>query len=250
MRYAIYYTAPADSPLTRLGAAWLGRDAVSGSPQTQPEIPGLAASRFAALTTDPRRYGFHGTLKAPFALKEGLDEQGLRQMFLAFCGHAAPFTIPGLSVTRLGRFLALTPQPASADLNAFAAACVEVFEPFRAPLSEAGMARRLASNLSARQHELLLQWGYPYVFEEFRFHMTLSVKLEDDEALRALEAAAKRHFAGVTDKPHQIGSLGLFAEPEPGAPFHALEILPLTGTAVPQDSALRQIPVSAESPSP
>jgi putative phosphonate metabolism protein len=249
MRYAIYYTAPKDSLLTRLGATWLGRDAVTGSSLLQPEVPGLAAGSLAALTTDPRRYGFHGTLKAPFALREGQDELGLRQMFLAFCGHAAPFTIPGLAVTRLGRFLALTPQPASAELNAFAAACVEAFEPFRAPLGEAGMARRLASNLSARQHELLLQWGYPYVFEEFRFHMTLSVKLEEDETISALEAAATRHFASVTNRPHQIASLGLFAEPEPGAPFRALEILPLTGATAPQDSTLRQIPVSAESPS-
>lgn len=249
MRYAIYYTAPADSLLTRLGATWLGRDAVTGSALAQPEVPGLAASGLAALTISPRRYGFHGTLKAPFTLKQGQDGQALRQAFHAFCSHTAPFTIPGLSVTRLGRFLALTPQPAAADLNAFAAACVEAFEPFRAPLDEAGMARRLASNLSARQQELLLQWGYPYVFGEFRFHMTLSEKLEQEETIAAVEAAAIRHFAEVTERPHQIASLGLFTEPEPGAPFRALEILPLTGTATPQDSALHQIPVSAESPS-
>ncbi|WP_430514198.1 DUF1045 domain-containing protein [Pannonibacter phragmitetus] len=248
MRYAIYYTAPADSPLTRLGAAWLGRDAVDGKALPQPEIPGLTVEDLATLTADPRRYGFHGTLKAPFSLAAGADEQALRVAFRSFCSHAALFTIPGLSVTRLGRFLALTPQPASADLNGFAAACVEAFEPFRAPLSEADMARRLAANLSPSQQELLQVWGYPYVFEEFRFHMTLSGKLEEDSTMSALEAAAMDHFAGVTDRPHQIASLGLFAEPERGAPFRAVEILPLTGSTGPQDPNLRQIPVSAGSP--
>ena len=249
MRYAIYYTAPADSSLTRLGATWLGRDAVDGTALPQPHVPGLTAEDLATLTADPRRYGFHGTLKAPFSLAGGLDERALRDAFRVFCSHAAPFTIPGLSVTRLGRFLALTPQPVSGDLNGFAAACVEAFEPFRAPLSEADMARRLAANLSPRQQDLLRAWGYPYVFEEFRFHMTLSVKLEEDSTMSALEAAAMDHFATVTDRPHQIASLGLFAEPERGAPFRAVDILPLTGSTGPQDPALRLIPVSAESQS-
>ncbi|MEH0070551.1 DUF1045 domain-containing protein [Pannonibacter sp. Pt2-lr] len=249
MRYAIYYTAPADSPLTRLGAAWLGRDAVDGKALPQPHIAGLSGEDLATLTADPRRYGFHGTLKAPFSLTDGLDEPALRNAFRSFCSHAAPFGIPGLSVTRLGRFLALTPQPVSEDLNGFAAACVEAFEPFRAPLSEADMARRLAANLSPRQQDLLRAWGYPYVFEEFRFHMTLTVKLEADSTMSALETAAMDHFAGVTDRPHQIASLGLFAEAERGAPFRAIDILPLTGSIGPQDPALRLIPVSAESQS-
>ena len=38
--------------------------------------------------------------------------------------------------------------------------------------------------LSERQIELLDAYGYPYVFEEFRFHMTLTDRLADSDAAR------------------------------------------------------------------
>ena len=240
MRYAIYYTAPVDAELTRLGATWLGRDAVTDTPLTQPEVEGLTADEVASLTTDPRRYGFHATLKAPFSLKDGVSEAELVDGFRRFCARAAGFEIPALDVTLLGRFLALTPQPASAELNAFAAACVTAFEPFRAPLSEADIARRMASGLNARQQELLAAWGYPYIFEDFRFHMTLSVKLDDDVARVALQQAAETYFASVIRRPHAIASLGLFCEPERNAPFKMVDVLPLTGALAPTEPALGQ----------
>ncbi|ADZ68857.1 DUF1045 domain-containing protein [Polymorphum gilvum] len=237
MRYALYYTAPHDDGLTRSGAAWLGRDAVSGVALPLPPIHGLTADRVAELTAEPRRYGFHATLKPPFALAEGSTEAQLRQAFASFAARTAPFEIPGLAVSRLGSFLALTPVASAPALDALAAGCVRAFEPFRAPLSDADIARRRASGLSPRQDDYLRAWGYPYVFEDFRFHMTLSGRLEDPGEAAVLHVAADRHFAALTGRPRTIDSLGLFVEPERGAPFRVLEILSLTGSAdAPVDS--------------
>jgi hypothetical protein len=66
-------------------------------------------------------------------------------------------------------------------LQRVAAACVSALDDFRAPASNAELARRRASGLTARQDALLVQWGSPYVMEEFRFHLTLSGQLPEAE---------------------------------------------------------------------
>ncbi|PVB61258.1 DUF1045 domain-containing protein [Labrenzia sp. 011] len=234
MRYAIYFAAEADDPLMQLGNAWLGRDPFSGRELAQPVIEGLAPDRLFQLTASPRRYGFHGTLKAPFRLRDGESEAALLDACAAFAGSVAPFDIQGLDVNRLGKFLALTPKGTEPDLQAFAALCLRSFEPFRAPLSDDDLARRRRSGLTSRQDAYLAAWGYPYVFEEFRFHMTLSDKLDDDTEAAALTRAAQSFFADVTGRPRSCRTFGLYVEPEPGGPFQVRGIFTLTGTVTPQ----------------
>ncbi len=233
MRYAIYFAAGADDSLMQLGNAWLGRDPFAGTDLPQPVINGMTAKRMHALTSSPRRYGFHGTLKAPFQLSEGQTEAGLLEACAAFAGEIAPYDIAGLSVNRLGRFLALTPDVPEAELSAFAALCVRRFEDFRAPLGKADLERRRQGGLSPRQDTYMTRWGYPYIFDEFRFHMTLSVKLDDDSEAAALEAAAKTYFADVTGCARAANAFGLYIEPEPGAPFQVLKVFTLTGSVLP-----------------
>jgi hypothetical protein len=55
-----------------------------------------------------------------------------------------------------------------------AADCVTVFDRFRRPLTPQERNRRIAAGARARQIENLDRWGYPFVFEDFRFHMTLT----------------------------------------------------------------------------
>lgn len=229
MRYAIYFAAAQDTDLMKLGASWLGRDPFTGKAIAQPEIGGMSADRFADLTSDPRRYGFHGTLRAPFHLASGKSEAHLISACEAFSAQQAPFESAGLTVSAIGKFLALIPPKPDAALNSFANACVRHFEPLRAPLSDDDLARRRQSNLSEQQEAMLEAWGYPYIFDEFRFHMTLSNKLEDDQDRALLVTAAERYFASVTDKPARVSTFGLYVEPERGAPFQVHTIFQLKG---------------------
>jgi hypothetical protein len=94
----------------------------------------------------------------------------------------APARCDGLTLTRLGRFLALTPVGDARGIGRVADTCVQVLDPFRAPPEAEELARRRQARLSARQEALLLRWGYPHVMEEFRFHMTLTGRLAPAEA--------------------------------------------------------------------
>lgn len=230
MRYAIYFALDAYAQLMRLGNHWLGRDPYAGQSLVQPDVPGMTAERFHQLTASPRRYGFHGTLKAPFALKDGETEAALIEACADFAAAVSPFDLVGLDVHRLGSFLALTPTAQEHTLNAFAALCVHHFEPFRAPLSAEDLERRRQAKLTPKQDRYVANWGYPYIFDEFRFHMTLSGKLDDDQDASILADGAKDHFSPVTNQPIPCRQFGLYAEPQRGSPFVVQQIFDLTGS--------------------
>jgi putative phosphonate metabolism protein len=217
MRYAIYFAPGRGSSLASAGARWLGRDAFSGTALSQPALPGLSADRFAALTADPRRYGFHATLKAPFELADGYTEGEVASTIAAFARERRAFGLR-LALTRLDGFLALTPAEASAGVDALAADAVRVFDRFRAPPGPGEIERRRRAGLTPAEDDNLVTWGYPYVFESFRFHMTLSQRLQDADA-ELIEAAARSFFGDLLSAPVPIDRVALFAEPSPGAPF-------------------------------
>lgn len=163
-RYAIYYMPP-PGPLARFGAEWLGWDPEAGVRLSHP-------LSMDALVAEPRKYGLHGTLKAPFRLAGTQAE--LETAIADLANRLSPAWPGNLKVTRIGRFLALVPQGDMTALNDMAAQIVAFLDPFRAPLTEKEIARRKPESLSPRQRELLDRWGYPYVMEEFRFHITLT----------------------------------------------------------------------------
>ena len=72
-RYAIYYVPAPDSDLDRFGAQLLGYDAFSGEDLPLPDGILPAAPDWHDLTSDPRKYGFHATLKAPMSLAPRQD---------------------------------------------------------------------------------------------------------------------------------------------------------------------------------
>lgn len=228
MRYAIYYTPPADDPLTRRAAHWLGRDAFSGRMTTQPAVAGFAPDRFSALTADPRRYGFHATMKAPFALADGASEAQLIGALDDFAARRSAFVLPSLVLGQIGRFFALVPASPSPELQALAADCVMAFDRFRAPLGEADIARRRPESLSPRERHNLMRWGYPYVLDDFLFHMTLTGPVEEADQPR-MRAAIEAHFDGLLGKPLAVGALAIFTERAHGEPFILRHIAPLAG---------------------
>jgi hypothetical protein len=220
-RYAVYFAPRAGAFATR-AAEWLGRDPASGRALAQPDLPGIDA---AAITKEPRRYGFHGTIRAPFRPAEGMDLGGIAKAVSAVAAGLAPVTCTGLRLENLHGFLALTPTGCEAALLALAATVVEATNPLRAPLTKAEIARRCPENLSPRQRELLDLWGYPFVMDEFRFHLTLTDRLADPgPAMAALQA----HFAPVLPRPFVIEDLCLFGEDADGL-FHLLHRYALTG---------------------
>jgi putative phosphonate metabolism protein len=174
-RYAIYFVPSAESVLYRLGSSLLGYDCYRGVDVGHP--PGLPDD-WVELTEAPRRYGFHGTLMAPFRLAPGHDEAALLQAVASFTAARNIATIEPV-VRTLGRFIAVVPSERNAALDGLAAECVTFFDRFRAPLGAADRARRQAG-LSERQRANLKRWGYPYVFEDFRFHMTLTGPVDED----------------------------------------------------------------------
>lgn len=224
-RYAIYY-APPDGPFADAAARWLGWDPVRGVAVVQPDLPGLQLG-LAEITADPRKYGFHGTMKAPFRLASGVTAGDLEAALRAFAAHRPGVVLEGLRMVNLEGFLAFVPEGDQAALNALAADVVLVLDPLRAPLSEGEVARRRPERLTARQRELLALHGYPHVLEEFRFHLTLSGPLD---AARAPEvaAAAKRHFDGLVPRPFPVADLCLMGEALDGR-FHLLHRVALAG---------------------
>ncbi|WP_417773470.1 DUF1045 domain-containing protein [Stappia sp.] len=227
MRYAVYFTPPADHPLVSLAESWLGRSAF-GHAVVPRDIGGYSPADRAGMVRDPARYGFHGTLKAPFRLAEGRSAEELAVAFDAFAAARPALAPLPLAVSRIGGFLALTPAGATQELCALADAAVRAFEPFRAPLGAAEIARRNPDRLTPSQRDNLLSWGYPHVFGDFRFHMTLTGRLGDDEAERALPTLAA-HFAGALASPIAFDRIALYEEREPGGPFSVIRIQTLAG---------------------
>jgi len=228
LRYALYFTPPRHDALTDLAAQWLGRDAFSGEAHATPEAGPFSAEDHANLTADPRRYGFHATLKAPFDLAGSVTENDLIDTVSDFARRTPAFELPELVLGELGHFFALIPGSLHPPLQKFAATVVRSFEPFRAALSEADIARRKPEGLSAAERANLLRWGYPYVMDEFRFHMTLTgpVGREHQPAVRDL---LRERFSAHIGGPLAIASIAVFVERDRGGPFTVHSWLPLAG---------------------
>ncbi|MEM7295731.1 MAG: DUF1045 domain-containing protein [Pseudomonadota bacterium] len=219
-RFAIYYVAP-DGPLADFGATWLGWDIARGC-----ETPQLQMAGLSDITMTPHKYGFHGTLKPPFRLSQSLSQAKLKAALDRLADGLAPAMCDGLALTTLGHFLALTPRGNLADLEAVAVACVRELDAFRAPASVAELARRRQAGLSARQEALLTTWGYPYVMEEFRFHLTLSSKLPKDD-ISAWVDAAQRHLPELPT-PFVVDHIALCGERDDGR-FELIHSYALSG---------------------
>ncbi|CAN7711307.1 DUF1045 domain-containing protein [Variovorax sp. LjRoot84] len=226
-RYAVYFAPRADSAWWRAGRRWLGRCASRLEPLPQAPLPGVPAPELHRLTKAPRRYGWHATLKAPFALAPGVDVERLRAGLHGLCEDFEPFTMPALKVAMLDDFLALVPEGGSRAIDEVAAACVTRLHALAAPLTPFEIERRRAAGLTQEEDALLQRWGYPFVLERFRFHLSLTGTLRDaaPSIVQAIQDAARERFA---DLPAcRFDTLSLFAEPKPGADFVLVEQMEL-----------------------
>lgn len=216
-RYAIYYIP--DLPLFQIGSDWLGWNSITGQETT------LSADHLR-ITDRPRKYGFHATVKPPFSLASNSTQGDLQDAFQTFCATVSPATGGTLKISRLGRFLAMTQDVQSNEVTELAASTVSHFDKFRAPLSDQDIAKRRQRRLTPEQDALMLRWGYPYVMQEFKFHMTLTGPLQNDE-IDAIEHDANKRFREFLGQPLKIASLALLGEDSDSGRFHVVDKLSL-----------------------
>ena len=228
MRYAIYFTPGPEHQLTRAAGLWLGRDVIGGRDHAPPEHGLLTAQEHAQLTAEPRRYGFHATMVAPFRLAAGASAQDLTQTLMSFSAGRISFDIPRLEISRIGAFYALVPARETPPLAQLAGDAVRAFAPYRAPLNAAEIERRRPDRLTPNQQANLRNWGYPYVFEEFRFHMTLTGPTQHHDRGR-IEQALHQWFDPVPDGKVAVEALALFTERASRAPFDIHMTAPFKG---------------------
>ena len=216
-RYAIYLHPAA--PFRQVGAQWLGRCADTGAAIAR---PAREDARIACWTEAPAHYGLHATLKAPFRLADSQTPAGLDAAMRAFALDRQPFAVP-LALQNLRGFLAWClggDASANARMHALADAAVRELDDFRAPPTSAELARRNPAQLSAASRRMLDAWGYPYAFETFIFHITLTGMLdeaEQAEAIAMLQAAS----GTLLQAPMPVRDVSLFVQPAPDAPFMA-----------------------------
>ena len=222
-RVAVYYAPLPQDPLFPISAAWLGRDPESGVAVPQPDIPGLHE-----VTTEPRLYGFHATLKPPMRLRPGVGWDALVSCASNLAAGIAPFELPSMTIADVHGFLALRETEPSPALQAFADLCIAWLDEFRAAPTEAELGRRRRAGLSPVQDSMLRRWGYPYVFGTWFFHMTLTRRLSTEEKAR-YRPAAEGHFAAALGAPRRVSDICLFTQDEPGRPFVLAARLPLGG---------------------
>lgn len=235
-RYAIYLAPPPDSALWRFGSDVIGRDAASGAPSAPFALEGFNAERWRGMTAEPRRYGFHATIKAPFRLRENERFEDLCEAAATLAAAQAPFELRPLRISTIApgadrAFVAVTPSTRSEALARLESEVVRALDRFRAPLTEAERARRNPERLSPRQRDLLERWGYPYALEEFRAHFTLTDAITD---FAPVAAALAREFARRVAPPSlTVDALVLFAQLQPGGDFTILSRFPFRASGAP-----------------
>lgn len=218
-RVAIYYAPDPKSAWWNAGSRWLGRCAATNMVLKQPPVRSIPAAEFHQLTAEPRRYGWHATIKAPFQLAPGCSLDQLCASVEEFCQTRTPIELPPLQVSSTGNFLSLRPLQNHQALEALASSCVQQLHELAAPLSESELARRRRGGLTAEQDALLMAWGYPWVMQHFRFHLSLTGPLTGlaPGALEGLieEAAAQFHRLPACT----VDRLSVFVEPISGGDF-------------------------------
>jgi putative phosphonate metabolism protein len=227
-RYAIYYAPAPGSEIDRFGAHLLGYNAYAGDDLPFPDGITQTAPDWRDLTRDPRKYGFHATLKPPLSLAPGKTEAEL----LAACKSFAdtPRAIPVIApvVDSISGFIAVVPGEPAPELVRLAADCTTEFDSFRAPLTPEDRARRNPSDLTPRQRKHLDRWGYPYVMEEFRFHMTLTGRLNAERREPILTMLRDR-FSAIGLKTLAIDRVAVFRQENADARFRIVKHWKLRG---------------------
>jgi len=139
-----------------------------------------------------------------------------------------PVVLGGLQIEKIADFLALVQSRESDDLNKLALRCVRILDAYRAQLSDAEIAKRRSAGLNEREERMLLKWGYPYVKKTYRFHMTLTGRLNNRQ-MKMLRPVLARMAINVIDQPIMVDDICVLGDPGNDQPFRLLERFALSG---------------------
>lgn len=217
-RYALYL-APT-GPWRELGSRWLGRCADTGQPLSP--LPGQAAQS-AQWTEAPRHYGLHATLKPPFRLRAGVSPHDVDAAARLLASQDDSFSVQ-LECEPLRGFLAWRIADADTQgrqrIQTLADAAVRGLDSLRAPATPDETARRQPQALTPAQRAMLERWGYPYVFDTYTFHITLTGKLAGEELEQARTGIAA--FADpLRGQAMPVSGVSVYVQAEPGVDFVA-----------------------------
>jgi hypothetical protein len=215
-RYAVYFVPEFSQKLWDDACEWLGRDAQTDQELKQPQLDYVD---IAKVTASPRFYGFHATLKAPFELVGHLKEAHLLAHAEVFTAGCASFDIE-LAPAEIGNFLALRLAADSKAMTDLHHRCVIEFDIFRAPITAFDIERRKTNNLTDKHEGYLQDWGYPYVFDEFRFHMTLTGAIDNPELRQRLLDELKPRFPTIRVR---VDGIAICYQPSRDTPFRILQ---------------------------
>jgi 2'-5' RNA ligase len=225
-RYAIYFVPETGTPLDVFGRQWLGRDQ-AGAAEVQIGVAEITPRRLAGLTQGPRNSGgLHTTLKPAFTLNDTATEDGLLTAAAILAKSLAPIETPPLELDVIGRFIAMTPITPSVALENLAASCVRAFEGFRRPLTKEQETEYHRNRLTVHQEQMLEHWGYPYVMEEFQFHITLTDPIADDRERNLIMEALREIAAPVLGISIPLRELSVFCEPDGKQPMSIVARFP------------------------
>lgn len=227
MRYALYYAPERDSRLWEKLCCWFGHDPETNQPVVRPAVTDISTDRLIELTKTPARYGPHATIKAPFRLQPGMHISQLTQRLEEFCAGLCNFALPQLTLACINNFFCLIPCEDLIILEKIAAACVREFDRFRAPFTPLEKARWRAVILTEKEKYNLRRWGYPYVLDCYRFHITLTAQIYDPAERNRVHRAIMHEFGTLLEQePIWINGISLFVEPGPDKPFQLQQRFP------------------------
>ena len=183
-RYAVYFLPDWESRLFQLASQLIGWDCQEGRRHSPPGPKVLAnpdGIDIESATRAVRNYGFHATIKPPMRLARNMSAAKLAARAAEITAGHWPFQV-NLRIKRQGRFVALVQEEPPLELADLAADCVKGLDGFRARPRHDEIEKRRAAGLTPRQEDMLARWGYPYVLDEFRFHMTLAGPMDERDA--------------------------------------------------------------------
>jgi hypothetical protein len=135
-----------------------------------------------------------------------------------------PFMLAPLRLMLLSGFPVLSAKAVMEPFFALEKSLLETLSPMFLPPDPQSLARR--GKLNSRQIENFWKWGYPFVLNDHRFHLTLGDVGSSDEYIKAL----KGYFAPSLLNSLAISKVSLCVQNAPDGKFMLLKDFPLSKT--------------------